>query len=201
MYKNMKQLKTIPLLLLLLMPLVCSAQKGAKHAITISVSDKDSKESIIMATVQLQPTGAIAVTDANGNATIRNVEAGNYQVSISYVGYEPINTRIKVNGNLKLDFKMAPTTLALKEVSVTAQHKVSGASASSLISRQANDETMETVLALDGVEDVNVNAKRHTLAYTFFNDETTAERLIGEIRQAGIKAQEPKPHECKEEKQ
>lgn len=143
----MKQLKTITLLLLLFMPLVCSAQKGAKHAVTISVSDKDTKESIIMATVQLQPTGAIAVTDANGSATIRNVEAGNYQVSISYVGYEPINTRIKVNGNLKLDFKMAPTTLALREVSVTAQHKVSGASASSLISRQAIDHLQAASLA------------------------------------------------------
>ena len=70
-----------------------------------------------------------------------------------------------------------------------------------LPAEQANQETIETVLALDGVEDVNVNPKRKTLAYTFFNDETTAEKLIGEIRQAGIQAQEPKPHECKEEKQ
>ena len=65
---------------------------------------------------------------------------------------------------------------------------------------QTDEETMETVLALDGVEDVNINAKRKTLAYTFFKDETTAEKLISEIRQAGIQAQEPKPHECKEEK-
>ena len=65
---------------------------------------------------------------------------------------------------------------------------------------QANEETIETVLALDGVEDVNVNAKRKTLAYTFFKDETNAERLYSEILKAGIKAKEPKPHECKEEK-
>ena len=65
---------------------------------------------------------------------------------------------------------------------------------------QTNDETIETVLALDGVEDVNVNAKRKTLAYTFFKDETTAERLYSEILKAGIKAKEPKPHECSEEK-
>lgn len=56
------------------------------------------------------------------------------------------------------------------------------------------------ILALDGVEDVNVNAKRNTLAYTFFNDETTADRLYKEILEAGIDAKAPKPHECSEEK-
>ena len=68
-----------------------------------------------------------------------------------------------------------------------------------LPAEQANDETAEAVLALDGVEDVNVNPKRHSLAVTFFNDETTADKLLSEILKAGIKAEVPKPHECKEE--
>ena len=63
---------------------------------------------------------------------------------------------------------------------------------------QATQETMETVLAMDGVEDVNVNPKRNSLAVTYFNDETTADRLLQTIQQAGIKAELPKPHECKE---
>ena len=65
---------------------------------------------------------------------------------------------------------------------------------------QATQETMETVLAMDGVEDVNVNPKRNSLAVTYFNDETTADRLLQTIQQAGIKAELPKPHECKEGK-
>ena len=63
---------------------------------------------------------------------------------------------------------------------------------------QATQETQETVLAMDGVEDVNVNPKRNSLAVTYFNDETTADRLLQTIQQAGIKAELPKPHECKE---
>ena len=55
-------------------------------------------------------------------------------------------------------------------------------------------------LALDGVEDVNVNTTRKTLAVTFFNDETTADKLLDEIHKAGIDAKLPKPHECSEEK-
>ena len=64
---------------------------------------------------------------------------------------------------------------------------------------QANQETIDAVLALDGVEDVNVNTTRKTLAVTFFNDETTADKLLGEILKAGINAKLPKPHECSEE--
>jgi copper ion binding protein len=67
-----------------------------------------------------------------------------------------------------------------------------------LPAEQATQETLETVLALDGVEDVNVNAKRKSLAVTFFNDETTADKLLQEILAAGIKAELPKPHECDE---
>ena len=66
---------------------------------------------------------------------------------------------------------------------------------------QANQETADAVLALDGVEDVNVNTTRHTLAVTFFNDETNAQKLLDEIHQQGIKAEVPKPHECDEEKE
>ena len=67
-----------------------------------------------------------------------------------------------------------------------------------LPAEQANEETAENVLSLDGVEDVNVNPKRRSLAVTFFNDETTADKLYAEILKMGIKAKVPAPHECKE---
>ena len=64
----------------------------------------------------------------------------------------------------------------------------------------ATNETIESVLALDGVDDANVNAKRKSLAVTFFKDEMTEDRLLPEIQKSGIKATLPAPHECKEEK-
>ncbi len=66
---------------------------------------------------------------------------------------------------------------------------------------QANDETLETVLTLTGVEDVNANARRKSLAVTFFTDETNADRLLQDIREAGIDAVLPKPHVCSEEEE
>jgi copper chaperone CopZ len=50
----------------------------------------------------------------------------------------------------------------------------------------ANDETIEKVLALDGVDDVNVNAAKGSLAITYVNTKTNPEKLFEEIRAEGI---------------
>jgi len=64
---------------------------------------------------------------------------------------------------------------------------------------QATQQTMDDVLILDGVEDVNASPRRKSLAVTYFTDETNAEKLLEDIRKAGIEAQVPPPHECKED--
>jgi copper ion binding protein len=63
---------------------------------------------------------------------------------------------------------------------------------------EANDETLETALSLDGVDDANVSRLQKSLAITFVNDETSEQQLLEQLRQSGIKAEIPAPHECKE---
>ena len=135
------------LLLGLLIPLGAVAQKKGSYTLDLSVKDKDTKEAVIMATIQLQPTGAMAVTDMDGKSSVKNVEAGTYTVNISYVGYESISTQVKVSKNTKLDFLMVPTTLALSEVTVTAKQNAAGAATSSIIGRQAIDHLQAASLA------------------------------------------------------
>jgi len=135
---------------LFLMGSLCGwAQKSQKpaYSIDLTVTDKDSKEAIIMATIQLQPAGIVAVTNADGRATLHNIEAGTYTLNISYVGYEPRTTSITVNKNLKMACPLTPTTLALREVSVVAKQNASGASTSSIIGRQAIDHLQASSLA------------------------------------------------------
>jgi hypothetical protein len=100
--------------LLGLLTAVGYAQKG-KHTISISVSDKGNNEPVVMATIQLQPAGALAVTDMDGKAFIKNVPDGEYSLQITYVGFEPINTKVKVNKDLQMKFALTPTSLSLKE--------------------------------------------------------------------------------------
>lgn len=138
--------RTLVTVLLTLMAAVSFAQKGG-HTLHLTVTDKDTQESIIMASIQLQPTGAMAVTDLDGKATISNVPTGEYTLQISYVGYEPVNTRMKVSKDMAIRYQMVPTSLSLREVQVVAKQKESGASTSSVIGRQAIDHLQATSLA------------------------------------------------------
>ena len=135
----------LTLCLLLLTSTLLAQKKG--HTVNISVTEKGTREAVIQASIALQPSGALAVTDANGRATISNVPEGEYMLHISYVGMEPVKTRVRVNKELNLSFQLTPTTLALREVNVTARHRENGASTSSVIGRQAIDHLQATSLA------------------------------------------------------
>lgn len=64
--------------------------------------------------------------------------------------------------------------------------------------KDVNEQTVETALAIDGVDDANVNRRQKSLAITYVNTETTEERLLQALTEEGIEAVVPKPHECKE---
>ena len=66
--------------------------------------------------------------------------------------------------------------------------------------KDVNEQTVETALAIDGVDDANVNLRRKSLAITYVNTETSEERLLQALNEEGIKAVVPSPHECKDEK-
>ena len=65
---------------------------------------------------------------------------------------------------------------------------------------QVCDETIETALAIEGVDDANVSKRQKSLAITYVNTETSEEKLLEELKTAGIEAVVPAPHVCKEEK-
>lgn len=65
---------------------------------------------------------------------------------------------------------------------------------------QCTEATVEEVLILDGVDDANVNPRQGSLAITYVNTETSAEKLLEAVQAAGIKATVPPTHECKENK-
>ena len=63
----------------------------------------------------------------------------------------------------------------------------------------ATDDTIETALAIDGVDDANVNRQKHALAITYVNTETSEERLLQALNEEGVKATLPTPHKCSEQ--
>ena len=145
----MRRTLLLSVLSLLFFPVAAEKQATDKktYNITLSVTDKETREPIIMATIQLQPAGIVAVTDADGHATLHNVAAGNYSLNISYVGYETKALRIAVDKSLQLACPLTPSTLALSEITVTARQNASGTSTSSIIGRQAIDHLQAASLA------------------------------------------------------
>ena len=141
----MKFTKTIFTLLLLTLCLTAAAQKT--HTIELTVTEKATREPVIMATVQLQPIGVYAVTDLQGKAKLTGVPAGQYTMTVSYVGFETVKQPLRVNSNVRLKLQMTETSLALNEVTVVARQNASGTSTSSIIGRQAIDHLQATSLA------------------------------------------------------
>ena len=107
--------------------------------------------------------------------------------------------RYDANRTTKADIKEALTQLGFTPVNYYSGPKVSFAYYN-IPKEQATQETLDEVLILnDAIDDVNVNARQGSLAVTFFKDELPADRLLEAIRQLGINAEVPAPHECEEQ--
>lgn len=147
----MKIIRLVTLLLLCMTVHFAWAQQakasGDSHTISMTVTDEKTKETVIMASCSLDPLGSITVTDVDGKATFQKVPSGQYTLKVSYVGYETYTSLLRVDKDLTLSIQLVPTSLALKEVVVTAKTKTSGASTASVIGRQAIDHLQASSLA------------------------------------------------------
>lgn len=123
------------------------ATKGKGHKVALRITSSDDKEPMIMARVELSPLGLQAVTDMDGNVVLEDVPEGEWTLIVSYVGYNTLEHKLDVKKDVELKLSVAPTSLALNEVVVTAQQKASGASTTSVIGRQAIDHLQATSLA------------------------------------------------------
>lgn len=118
------------MLLVIALPQATAQTASGKggHTLSMTVTDKDTKEAIIMATCVLNPLGATTVTNIDGQATMHNIPDGKYMLQVRYVGYEDYHTEVMMSDNLNLTVRLAPSNLSLKEVTVTAQRNASGTS-------------------------------------------------------------------------
>lgn len=85
-----------------------------------TIADKASNETLIGATVIVKEAhGSSSITNAYGFYSI-TLPKGEYTISVSYLGYEPIEERISLTGNTTKDFYIQEKSKSLDEVVVTA---------------------------------------------------------------------------------
>ena len=81
---------------------------SAQSRVTGTVTDPDGRP-VIGATVKVNGTQLVTVTDDNGKFVLSNVPASAEHLSISYIGMEPM--RVSVAGNVKVTMSYSETEL------------------------------------------------------------------------------------------
>lgn len=92
------------------------ALMGQKYTIQGSVIDANSNESLIGVNI-LFKAGVGVVTDFDGKFSFE-LEAGEYNVTVSYVGYDKVIQKLNVNKNTSINFSLQ--AMVLDEVKIVA---------------------------------------------------------------------------------
>jgi len=110
-------MKIAYLIILLLLPAILFAQES--YTVSGRVTEKETGEDLIGATVVLEPGLQGAVTNHYGFYSI-SATGGSYKIRFSYIGYEAIEKDITLNDNMRLDIELSETSINLEEVVISA---------------------------------------------------------------------------------
>ena len=119
-----------------------------KASLVGRVVSADTKQAVAYALVHFPETGLQAVTNSEGDFTIKQIAAGNHKMQISFLGYENLEQTITVKaGDNSFKFELVPANFKVEDVVVTATASKAGAATSSTISRTAMDHIQSSSLA------------------------------------------------------
>ena len=118
----MKLKRILLLAIWMVIAIVGKSQTGVIKGI---ISDANTKESLIGATVVIQGTTKGASSDFDGNFQIDNVKAGSYNLVISYISYDNQIVRAVVTEGKEtiLNFALKSASLDIDEVKVVAKRR------------------------------------------------------------------------------
>ncbi len=145
--------------------LVLSTMTAMAGNIKGTVLDKQTKEPLTGATIQITETALGVVADIDGNYTL-NVNDGTYTITVRYIGYKDILLNsIKVKAETLLNFEMESDAQALGEVSVVAKKNLEGERALQ-IERQKATLAIENLgakeMSIKGISNVEEGVKKIT---------------------------------------
>ena len=145
--------------------LVLSTMTALAGNIKGTVLDKQTKEPLTGATIQITGTTQGVVADIDGNYTL-NVNDGTYTITVRYIGYKDILLNsIKVKAETLLNFEMESDAQALGEVSVVARKNLEGERALQM-ERQKATLAIENLgakeMSIKGISNVEEGVKKIT---------------------------------------
>ncbi len=94
-------------------------QAQAQHILTGTITDGQTHEPVIGATIYVAEMRSGAVSDVHGKYRIAALPTGNYTVQVSYVSYKTTLTRVQIQQNMEQNFLLESSAQALEEVVVS----------------------------------------------------------------------------------
>ena len=121
----------------LILFLTLSVMAATAGTIKGTITDRQTKEPLTGATVQVSGTAQGAVADLDGNYTLE-LKNGTYTLTVRYIGYKDMTINaVEIKGETVLNFDMEPDTQTLGEVQVTAKKNLEGERALQMERRKA----------------------------------------------------------------
>lgn len=113
--------------LLLIMFLIFSAMAAMAGTVKGTVVDKQTREPLMGATIQVVGTSQGVITDMDGNFTLE-APNGTYRLEVRYVGYRDVQLNaVKItSAPVVLQIEMESDAQALNEVSIVAKKNLEG---------------------------------------------------------------------------
>lgn len=91
-------------------------------ALSGTVKDAETGEPIKGATVSLLNTNIGEITDSLGQFRFCHLNDKEYVLSVNYIGYESDTTHLDLSGEHILDIRLKPSSISLREVTVTTSY-------------------------------------------------------------------------------
>ncbi|MCA8899719.1 MAG: TonB-dependent receptor [Hyphomonas sp.] len=122
-------------------------QAAAADVITGQVTDATGEAPLQGAIVTIEELGRTAASDRSGNYRFANVPAGDYTLSVSYVGADVVTSDLTLSGNATLDFQLGGDVRYLDNVLVVG----SAAAQAGAINQQRASNAILSVVDSDGL--------------------------------------------------
>ena len=149
----------------LILFLTLSVMAATAGTVKGTITDRQTKEPLTGATVQVSRTAQGAVADLDGNYTLE-LKNGTYTLTVRYIGYKDMTINaVEIKGETVLNFDMEPDTQTLGEVQVTAKKNLEGERALQM-ERQKATLAIENLgskeMSLKGIGNVEEGVKKIT---------------------------------------
>ena len=90
-----------------------------KVTIKGKITDAHSGEALQGASIYIPDAKTGAISNADGEYSIKNIAPGNYLVEVSSIGYASIAVQMYIAGNMQKDFALSPSVIENEGVTVT----------------------------------------------------------------------------------